>query len=911
MTFRFSRLSLMAALCGLIALPLAGCTEEGGSCSGCGDDLDEDGWTVEEGDCNDEDAAVFPTSAETACDGIDQDCTGEDFVPDVDADGADACPDNPEDCNDDDPAVFPGATEQCDDVDHDCDGDPFNGLTLERWYPDSDGDSFGDDSADAVESCEEQGPDGYVLDDTDCDDEAAAINPDADEVCDGTDHDCDTLVDNGLDVFTWYPDVDTDLFGDADADGVVACDGLQDAGAVQDNTDCDDTIREVNTSVTEVCNARDDNCDGVIDEGFDTDGDTWTICGADGDILTLEDNDCDDTDGFVFPDPLDLLNEICDGIDNDCDVLVDALDIGDFDQPDQDGDGDNSPLCPEAPGTDCNDLDPVLNGLDVDNDSFSTCDSPGDCDDEHPGYYPGAPEYCEGQDTDCDGLSDDVDTDVAADGDFDGVAGVLCGGDDCDDSDAHIFPVVEYTSGPQKECEPAIRPGIQGQWHVGRVELPFHFEDNGDCYMYFRGNGDQNFQALGVVEDLGCTGTFEEVGDTPILEASSGWDDQGISNATVVHVPTFSRPYLLFYHAKDGSNRKVGLATATDPMGPFLRADGDGVSLNAPVIDLGLDDADLDSRQVHHPVAYFDGTTIHMWYTGRSVTSSPDFNTVYATSFDGVVWTKYDDVGTLLSPEPIVAPGAAATWSADRVYSPGVIPQTFDPEGGYDFEHWWTGRTGGNIHSIGMGHGGTNDVTQCALNPVIETEASPRMDSFLVSNQGLRYVAQGAASGPDFGALSIHYGGVTELDPVCCPAPNSQVPGTCSTYAWDENYLNLTCKAAYVATAINNIPVVAATNLSDNDTVTSPFTLTGTVDDNAPDMAMVEAKFVTTGQGDGLTGTPVLGTLTATGNTSTVVQQTSFSVEMTAAAGTYDVLVTVEDEGCARRTLRITGITVQ
>ena len=94
-------------------------------------------------------------------------------------------------------------------------------------------------------------------------------------------------------------------------------------------------------------------------------------------------------------------------------------------------------------------------------------------------------------------------------------------------------------------------------------------------------------------------------------------------------------------------------------------------------------------------------------------------------------------------------------------------------------------------------------------------------------------------------------------------------------------------------------------------TITSPFTLGGTVDDNAPDLTMIEAQLVTPGQGDGMSGTITLGTLLPTGNTSTTVQQTTFTVELTATPGTYDVLVTVEDEGCSRRTVRIENVTVQ
>ena len=918
LTAQLNRFSLIALACSLLTLPLAGCTEEGGgSCSGCGEDADADGWTAEEGDCNDEDPMVFPTAVEIACDGIDQDCTGEDLVPDDDGDGATACPANPEDCNDDDGAVFPGADELCDEVDHDCDGESLNGLALQSWYPDLDEDGFGDDSADAVESCDEEGPEGLVLDDSDCDDEDPEINPDGTEVCDGVDHDCDGSVDNGLDTSTWYPDVDLDDFGDINDLGVVACDGLQPADSVLDNTDCDDQLILVNPNGTEICNGIDDNCDAATDEGFDEDADGVSTCGPDGDPSTLEDNDCEDVPG-VGGAPGGEVNfpgnpEICDARDNNCDGLVDGDDPV-FPGADQDLDGDNSSTCPSSPGTDCNDFDPAINGLDVDADGESSCD--GDCNDENVNFYTGALEYCEGLDTDCDGLSDDADPDVPNDGDNDGVNGILCGGDDCDDSDSHVFPVVEYTSGPQKECDPAVNPGIQGEWHVGRVELPTLFEDGGNCYLYFRGNGDQNQQAIGVVEDVGCTGTFSEVNDNPnnpILElpALAAWDDQGISNPTVVFVPTMSRPYMLFYHAKDGASRKVGLATATDPMGPFARLDGDGLTLNAPVVDLGALSSDTDSRQVHHPVAYFDGTTIHMWYTGRMSDAPGDFFTVYATSVDGVSWTKFDDVNTALAPEPVVSRGEPGDFDENRVYAPGLLAETFDPEGGYNFEHWYTGRTDANTHSLGIAHGGTTSVTKCAANPVLEGEAVPRMDSFLVSGQGLHYEAQGVAAGPDFGVVSIHYGGVADLDPICCPGANGQVPGTCTTYPWDENYLNLTCKGAYVASAVNNVPVLAVTNLADNATITSPFTLTGTVDDNAPDMTLIEAQLVAPGQGDGLTGAPVLGVLAATGNTSTTIQQTTFSVEIAAAAGTYDALVTVEDEGCSRRTMRISNITVQ
>ncbi|MBM75336.1 MAG: hypothetical protein CMK59_08035 [Proteobacteria bacterium] len=150
-------------------------------------DVDQDGFTSEE-DCDDQNASAYPGGVEIINDGIDQDCDGVDLI-DADQDGFTS----EEDCDDNNVLINPNADEVCDDLDNNCDTEIDNNpVDAPTWYADTDGDGFGDPN-NSVNSCDV--PEGYTADDSDCNDTNNAIYPEAEELIDLEDNDCDGYTD--------------------------------------------------------------------------------------------------------------------------------------------------------------------------------------------------------------------------------------------------------------------------------------------------------------------------------------------------------------------------------------------------------------------------------------------------------------------------------------------------------------------------------------------------------------------------------------------------------------------------------------------------------------------------------------------------------------------------------------------
>ena len=377
-----------------------------------------------------------------------------------------------DDCDETDPAANAGATEVCNGVDDDCDGQIDEGLGSE-WFVDADADGFGD-PATRTEAC--SAPEGAVDNGEDCDDTDADVFPGAEEICDEVDNDCDVEVDEGV-TTDFYRDADADGFGDP-ASVTAACEEPADHVVAERATDCDDTDADRFPGNPEVCDEVDNDCDDTVDEGVgevfyvDLDGDGWGDPASTTDACVVPDGyaetagDCDDSDPAVSPDG----TEVCNGVDDDCDGDVDDADAS---------------------------LDPTSGGsmwyADADADGYgdaatavTTCAQPSgtvsdatDCDDSAAAVNPGATEVCNSVDDDCDGAVDDADPSVDpsvggstwyTDADSDGYgnattatttcaqpSGTVSDATDCDDSAVAVNPgATEVCNTVDDDCDGAV-----------------------------------------------------------------------------------------------------------------------------------------------------------------------------------------------------------------------------------------------------------------------------------------------------------------------------------------------------------------------------------------------------------------------------------------------------------------------
>jgi len=421
-------------------------------------------------DCGPFNAEVHPGAIEAGCCLVlpgettpvscDKNCDGNiTYCEEGDIDGDGYLP--PADCDNENPYVHPDAADKCGDgVDSNCDGSDVGCATI----IDSDSDGYSPPE--------------------DCNDDDKAIYPGAPEYCNYTDDNCDGVIDDG------------------NPEGGAPC-GQVVGECKQGTTVCIHSNKKATVgcaggvqSVPEICNGKDDNCDGDTDEAF---GDLDKPCdGPDGDLCKYGKYKCatdglglqcgteTDTDLVETCNPMTGLGN---GVDENCDGQTDEVCWGkDVDSdgvtPDQgDCNDHDSSFKPNAPETcckleykgrpkskqialcdrNCNGEIKFCEADDKDMDGYVEA---ADCDDNDGHNHDGAPERCgDNVDNNCDGVTDESCGQSDKDGDG------FSPPDDCNDANPDIHPwATEACNGKDDNCNqqtdegnPVKTPGACGK----------------------------------------------------------------------------------------------------------------------------------------------------------------------------------------------------------------------------------------------------------------------------------------------------------------------------------------------------------------------------------------------------------------------------------------------------------------
>jgi predicted GH43/DUF377 family glycosyl hydrolase len=254
-------------------------------------------------------------------------------------------------------------------------------------------------------------------------------------------------------------------------------------------------------------------------------------------------------------------------------------------------------------------------------------------------------------------------------------------------------------------ANPVLDIGPSGAWDSEFAFSPEVIYDGSIYHMWYSGY-DGSKRRIGYATSPDRV-TWTKSGTNPVLDIgpSGSWDDE---YACIPRIVYDSSIFHMWYTGNDGSTYRIGYATSTDGVS-WVK------SLANPVLEFGPSGF-WDDRHLLYPDIYYDGSTLHMWYSGGDGTN---IRIGYASSTDIDEWKKHDA-------NPVLNPGSSGSWDDTFTYCPTVL---FD---GTSYRMWYSGFDGSHVR---VGYATSPDGvlwTKYAGNPVLDLGPSGSWEDYHV-----------------------------------------------------------------------------------------------------------------------------------------------------------------------------------
>jgi len=231
-----------------------------------------------------------------------------------------------------------------------------------------------------------------------------------------------------------------------------------------------------------------------------------------------------------------------------------------------------------------------------------------------------------------------------------------------------------------------VASGTSGSFDQNEVAKGAVIKDGSTYKLWYTGKNASGTYQIGYATSNDGS-TWSKHGAPVLTPGSAGsWDSVQVGTPSVVKDGSV---YKMWY---SGTNNASGTSVRNSQIGYATSNDGiswSRSSSSTPVLSLGASGA-WDSYNIFLPaVVKVNDTDYRMWFTGVNATSTSNPGIGYATSTDGITWTKYKNPDVSGTPyndsTPVVWPGNAGSWKAQRAYGATVIQ-----DGSY-FRMWFSG----------------------------------------------------------------------------------------------------------------------------------------------------------------------------------------------------------------------------